>query len=296
MGGDLAPKLAGGREATARRRAITCCSRRCCCFPPRRSCRRRASRAGEAGRETRRAFRPVPGWSRPGWCSSSCRPSWPTTPCRSTARWPGWPASPSPGRSAAGAAGRRRPVALASASVAACRRPVAARLYGDARPAWRSLCWRARSPSPPAWRARRVLSSADGARPALAAAGVLGIAAHAVAVAGLAPALEPLWLSRAVGRGARPRRPQPARRPDARPGHAWSATPSPAWSSLSATDTELGDADDAADAIAEGRPAVVEQRRRRRLPAPPWRPTSSRPRRSASVAGLDYSDGAARQC
>ncbi len=94
--------------------------------------------------------------------------------------------------------------------------------------------------------------------------------------AGLAPRLDPLWLSdRAERAMARARLPAPAGR-GRRARWRWPAMPSPAWSSRWAPPPSSNGPDEAARAIAEGRPAVVEA------------PRGSRPsaaRRSARRAG-----------
>lgn len=124
---------------------------------------------------------------------------------------------------------------------------------------------------------------------ALALAGALGVVAHAVVVAGLAPRLAPLWLSEGVvavldRSGLNPRK---------------GLTPGPvtvigyAEPSLVfalGTETELGDVDDAAEAISEGRPVVVE-----RSVAADFRGALADGGLKASltgqVDGLDYVDG-----
>jgi 4-amino-4-deoxy-L-arabinose transferase-like glycosyltransferase len=117
----------------------------------------------------------------------------------------------------------------------------------------------------------------------------LGVLAHAAFAAGLAPNLEPLWLSREVAEelsetGLHPRE---------------GVTPGPvevvgyAEPSLVfalGTPTGLGDGADAALAIAQGRPAVVESREepafRRALAA-----RGLSPRAAGAVSGLDYTNG-----
>jgi 4-amino-4-deoxy-L-arabinose transferase-like glycosyltransferase len=96
-------------------------------------------------------------------------------------------------------------------------------------------------------------------RASLAAALALGVAAHA-ALAGLASQLDPLWLSRRIVSALEAAHLDPRGGlipgPVAVVGYA-----EPSLVFLLGTETILGDADDAADAISEGRPAVVEQRR-----------------------------------
>jgi 4-amino-4-deoxy-L-arabinose transferase-like glycosyltransferase len=124
---------------------------------------------------------------------------------------------------------------------------------------------------------------------AVIATGALGLLAHAAFSAGLAPKLEPLWLSNEVEQklsetGLNPRA---------------GVTPGPveivgyAEPSLVfalGTRTGLGDAEDAVTALAQGRPAVVESREeapfRKALAA---RGMSARP--VGAVQGLDYTNG-----
>jgi 4-amino-4-deoxy-L-arabinose transferase-like glycosyltransferase len=124
---------------------------------------------------------------------------------------------------------------------------------------------------------------------ALACAGLLGTLAHATIAGGLAPALQPLWLSRAAaGLLARTHM-------DPREG----LTPGPvtvvgyAEPSLVfalGTETELGDAGDGGEAISEGRPVLVEARA-----VPGFLAELAADRLSAhpvgQVKGFDYSDG-----
>jgi 4-amino-4-deoxy-L-arabinose transferase-like glycosyltransferase len=93
---------------------------------------------------------------------------------------------------------------------------------------------------------------------ALAAAGLLGLAAHGVVTAAVAPQLRYLWLSSRAARalaaaGWSPRQGAPG--PVTVAGYE-----EPSLVFLLGTGTELGDADDAAQAIGEGRPAIVEGR------------------------------------
>ena len=124
---------------------------------------------------------------------------------------------------------------------------------------------------------------------ALISAGVLGIAAHGAMAGGLAPHLEPVWLSNDVAHaltraGLNPRQ-------GVTPGPvevAGYAEPSLVFAL--GTGTELGDADDAANGIADGRPAIVESREepafRHELAA---RGLTAFP--AATVKGVDYSNG-----
>jgi len=124
---------------------------------------------------------------------------------------------------------------------------------------------------------------------AVIATGVLGLLAHGVFSGGLVPNLEPLWLSDEVAEklsdtGLNPRE-------GVTPGPvevAGYAEPSLVFAL--GTRTGLGDAQDAANAIAQGRPAVVESREEaafhRALAA---RGLSSKP--AGLVSGLDYTNG-----
>jgi len=126
---------------------------------------------------------------------------------------------------------------------------------------------------------------------ALAVAGGLGVAAHGAVAAGLAPTLAPLWLSEGVvsildRSGLNPQKgliPGPV----TVVGYA-----EPSLVFALGTQTELGDVDDAAEAISEGRPVVVEQGA-----SPDFRRALARGALKASlmgqVAGLDYVDGRA---
>jgi 4-amino-4-deoxy-L-arabinose transferase-like glycosyltransferase len=120
----------------------------------------------------------------------------------------------------------------------------------------------------------------------LAAALALGLAAHA-AIDGLAPRLGRIWLSRRIvsvldAANLNPRAgliPGPV---------AVAGYREPSLVFLLGTETELGEVDDAADAIAEGRPAVVE----RRLDAAFQQELAKdglRAEPTGTVQGLDYS-------
>jgi 4-amino-4-deoxy-L-arabinose transferase-like glycosyltransferase len=127
--------------------------------------------------------------------------------------------------------------------------------------------------------------------PTLAGALVLGIGAHAAFVAILAPRLQPLWLADRVAdaldrTGINPRdglTPGPV-------SVAGFAEPSIVFSL--GTGTELGEADDAAAAISEGRPAVVERTAvadfEKALAVGGWKASQV-----AQVDGLDYVSGRA---
>jgi hypothetical protein len=127
--------------------------------------------------------------------------------------------------------------------------------------------------------------------PAAAVAGGvgLGLLGHAALAAGLAPRLTPLWLSsrveRALGRAELLPSQGLADAPVTVAGYA-----EPSLVFELGTDTVLGDGADAAEAIAEHRPAVVEQRQQAAFEAAlaAERATAVE---VAAVKGLDYSDG-----
>ncbi|MGI9169645.1 MAG: ArnT family glycosyltransferase, partial [Caulobacteraceae bacterium] len=97
------------------------------------------------------------------------------------------------------------------------------------------------------------------ARAALAAAILLGTAAHGVLAGGLAPALRPLWLSSRAARALSTVGMSPRQGID--PGPVTVAGyEEPSLIFLLGTATALGGAQDAATAIAQGRPAIVEGR------------------------------------
>jgi 4-amino-4-deoxy-L-arabinose transferase-like glycosyltransferase len=126
-------------------------------------------------------------------------------------------------------------------------------------------------------------------RPAVAVALALGLLGHAALIAGLAPRLGPLWLSRrieaALGQAKLLPRQGIADAPISVAGYA-----EPSLVFALGTETELGTPEDAAEAIAEHRPAVVEARAeaafRQALKADQ---ATALP--VAQVQGLDYSDG-----
>ena len=123
---------------------------------------------------------------------------------------------------------------------------------------------------------------------ALVTAGVLGVGAHIALTAGLIPHLEPLFLSKDVADaldGAKLSPRSGAAGPVALTGYA-----EPSLIFQLGTATELTDGAGAADAISEGRPAVVEGRKEK-----PFRDALAAlgltPRPVATVEGLNYSDG-----
>jgi 4-amino-4-deoxy-L-arabinose transferase-like glycosyltransferase len=124
---------------------------------------------------------------------------------------------------------------------------------------------------------------------ALAAAGALAILGHNLLAAGLAPTLKPLWVSSRLARAARVEGLDP--RNGVTPGPiAVTGYEEPSVVFLLGSRTEVGDADDAAAAIAEGRPAIVEARQ---LPAfqAALKADDARAQPAAEVRGLDYSKG-----
>ena len=124
---------------------------------------------------------------------------------------------------------------------------------------------------------------------AWAAAAVLGALGHAGLAAAVAPRLDPLWLSDRTERALEAARLLPrqgvAEAPVAVAGFA-----EPSLVFALGTPTELEDAEEAAIAIAEGRPAVVEARQeaafRQALAA-----RGVQARLVREIAGLDYSNG-----
>lgn len=123
---------------------------------------------------------------------------------------------------------------------------------------------------------------------ALVTAGALGVAAHIALTAGLLPRLEPLFLSKDVADALDKARLSPrsgAAGPVALTGYA-----EPSLIFQLGTATQLTDGEGAADAVSEGRPAVVEGREEK-----PFRAAMAdmglTPRPVATIEGLNYSDG-----
>ena len=124
---------------------------------------------------------------------------------------------------------------------------------------------------------------------AMVAAGALGILAHGAFWMALAPVLEPVWLSREVAEKLEATRLHP--RGGVTPGPvevAGYAEPSLVFAL--GTPTGLGDGEDAANAIFQGRPAVVESREE-----PAFRAAMNKrglaPNPAGQVKGLDYTNG-----
>ena len=124
---------------------------------------------------------------------------------------------------------------------------------------------------------------------ALVATGALGILGHAALAAGLAPRLEPLWLSQRTENALAQARLLPrqgiAPAPVAVAGHA-----EPSLVFALGTPTDLGGPDQAAEALADNRPAVVERREQRAFDAA-IKARGLKPRQIGEVSGLDYSNG-----
>lgn len=123
---------------------------------------------------------------------------------------------------------------------------------------------------------------------ALVTAGVLGVGAHIALTAGLIPHLEPLFLSKDVADALDRTRLSPrsgAAGPVALTGYS-----EPSLIFQLGTATELTDGEGAADAVSEGRPAVVEGREEK-----PFRDAMTAlgltPHPVATIDGLNYSDG-----
>jgi 4-amino-4-deoxy-L-arabinose transferase-like glycosyltransferase len=124
---------------------------------------------------------------------------------------------------------------------------------------------------------------------AVTAAVGLGVAGHGALAAGLAPRLLPLWLSARVERALEKNQLLPeqgiADTPVSVAGYA-----EPSLVFEVGTETELGTPDDAAEAITEHRPAVVEARQDPAFAAALAK-TGQKAHLVASVAGVDYSTG-----
>jgi 4-amino-4-deoxy-L-arabinose transferase-like glycosyltransferase len=177
-------------------------------------------------------------------------------------------------------------LALLAALVFAALGPAALVKFGDARGsgwaflaaalyllAGATMAWFARSPAR-----------------ALMLGGAAALAAHAVLLGLVLPGLRPLWLSNRAAKalsaaGASPRQ-GVFSGPVTVAGYE-----EPSIVFLLGTDTELGDAQAAADAIADGRPAIVEARQGPAFQAA-LAAVGTKARRAGEGAGLDYSNGA----
>ncbi len=130
------------------------------------------------------------------------------------------------------------------------------------------------------WRSRPV--------PALLAAGALALTAHAILLGALAPSLRPLWLASRAAKALATAGASPLN--GVTPGPVTVAGyEEPSLVFLLGAATELGDAEAAAAAIADGRPAIVEDRL-----APAFQAALARrgvtARSVGEGAGLDYSN------
>ena len=124
---------------------------------------------------------------------------------------------------------------------------------------------------------------------ALVAVGVLGLLAHAAFFGQLAPRLEPLWLSQRLALAMESNGLAP--RAGVVPGPvevAGYAEPSLVFAL--GTNTGLGGAEEAAEAIAEGRTAVVEKHEQPAFLAA-LRAAGLSPRAAGTISGVDYSNG-----
>ena len=126
-------------------------------------------------------------------------------------------------------------------------------------------------------------------RTGLIAAGVLGVGAHMAMAGGLAPALSQLWVSQraavALGQAGLDPKDGVTPGPVAVAGYA-----EPSLVFALGTETDLDEADDAAAALAEGQPALVEKKQEAALVAD-LKAAKTPARRMGEVDGYDYSSG-----
>jgi 4-amino-4-deoxy-L-arabinose transferase-like glycosyltransferase len=123
---------------------------------------------------------------------------------------------------------------------------------------------------------------------ALAMGGALTLVGHGLLLGAVAPGLKPLWLSSRAAHALAAAGASPAE--GVYPGPVTVAGyEEPSLVFLLGTETELGDAADAADAIADGRPAIVEARQTGAFQAALATDHVSA-RRVGEGAGLDYSN------
>jgi 4-amino-4-deoxy-L-arabinose transferase-like glycosyltransferase len=128
----------------------------------------------------------------------------------------------------------------------------------------------------------------DEATKALAAAGALALTAHAVLLGALAPSLKPLWLSERAAKALAAAGASPSQ--GVYPGPVTVAGyEEPSIVFLLGSQTELGDGADAAEAIAEGRPAIVEVGQTAAFESA-MSQIGVAARRAGEGAGLDYSN------
>ena len=124
---------------------------------------------------------------------------------------------------------------------------------------------------------------------ALGAAGALGVLGHDALTAGFAPQLHPLWVSKAAALALRRAGIDP--RNGVTPGPvAVAGYAEPSLVFLLGTHTELGDGRTAAEAVSDGRPAIVEAHE---LPAfiAALKSLDAQAAAMGEVKGLDYSKG-----
>ncbi|WP_293901634.1 glycosyltransferase family 39 protein [Phenylobacterium sp.] len=159
--------------------------------------------------------------------------------------------------------------------------------YGDASDAWAATL--AAGLLAAAGLAGAVLLVRQAPRHAVVGAVGLGVLGHAVLAAGVAPRLEPLWLSArletAMGKAQLLPRQGMAAAPVAVAGFA-----EPSLVFALGTTTELDGADEAAQAIVENRPAIVEAREEAAFRAA-LKARGGEARQVAEVAGVNYSKG-----
>ncbi|MBI1684834.1 ArnT family glycosyltransferase [Caulobacter hibisci] len=123
---------------------------------------------------------------------------------------------------------------------------------------------------------------------ALVTAGVLGVLAHGTMAGLLAPRLDSLWLSQRLARALE--KADLAPRAGAFGPVAVTGYSEPSMVFQVGTTTQLTDADGAADAVDEGRPAVVEGREDAKFRAA-LAALGHAPRPAGEIKGLNYSDG-----
>jgi 4-amino-4-deoxy-L-arabinose transferase-like glycosyltransferase len=133
------------------------------------------------------------------------------------------------------------------------------------------------------------LMARDAPRTALAAALAIGVGGHAALAALFVPRLEPLWLSRRVESAMEKARLLPRQGVETAP-VAVAGYAEPSLVFALGTPTELGGPVEAAQALEDGRPAVVEAHEadafRKAIDA-----LHVRPRLVAQIKGLNYSNG-----
>jgi 4-amino-4-deoxy-L-arabinose transferase-like glycosyltransferase len=125
---------------------------------------------------------------------------------------------------------------------------------------------------------------------ALAVAGVLGVLAHGVAMAGLAPRLDTLWTAKRAAAALAQAGLDP--RAGSLPGPvAVSGFGEPSLTFVLGGQTESVTAKEAAEAVQAGRPAIVEVRQEDAFLAA--LPSKAAARKAAEVEGYDYANGSA---